>query len=288
LKSALVGGIGAAVVIWVSAALAGSGVGGIFNLGKVNSVNGTSSLTGTTVGPQLLVSNGNSSSQAITAQAGSGTGVALYGLHSGATGAGAAVRGQTASAAGPGVLGVNIAGGPGLSSVVKAGKPPLQVNSATVVPSLNADMLDGLHANGLALAARISITTPHALDSGNQLYGSPLTITAPKAGFVVVNATVTIRNDGSCTSVCLAGGHVTNIESSTDSTGSLVSVPKGPFVSTYGTLSSNYVFPVSAGVNDFDLVVFGSDTLDAYSGEMNALYVPFGSTGGATLKPPPR
>jgi hypothetical protein len=109
-KGALVGGIAGAVMAAGTAALAGSGVGGVFNLGEANSVNATSSLTGASAGPQLKVQNTNSSNQAITAVAGSGTGIALYGVHSGSTGTGPGVQGQSASTA-AGATGVS-----GLSS----------------------------------------------------------------------------------------------------------------------------------------------------------------------------
>ena len=45
----------AAVLITTTSALAGSGVGGVFNLGQTNTVNGTSVLTGSSAGPQLKV-----------------------------------------------------------------------------------------------------------------------------------------------------------------------------------------------------------------------------------------
>jgi hypothetical protein len=133
----------AALVFGAVTAFAGSGVGAVFNLGQANTVNGTSSLSGSTAGPQLKVTNTNSANQAITAVAGSGTGIALYGSHSGSTGTGAAVRGQTASAAGPGVLGVNTGGGPALQATVNAGVAPLKVNSSAKVANLNSDQLDG-------------------------------------------------------------------------------------------------------------------------------------------------
>jgi hypothetical protein len=135
-----------ALALTTTTALGGSGVGGVFNLGQTNTVNGTSTLTGTTGGPQLKVANSSSAYNGITATSGNGAGVAVYGAHSGTTGTGAAVRGQSASAAAPGVLGVNTGGGPGLQAIVNAGKPPLSVNSSAMVPNLNADKVDGLDA----------------------------------------------------------------------------------------------------------------------------------------------
>jgi hypothetical protein len=57
LKGALVGGVGACAVMGATAALAGTGVGGIFNLGQTNTVSRVSTLTGSEAGPGLQVTN---------------------------------------------------------------------------------------------------------------------------------------------------------------------------------------------------------------------------------------
>src|SRR6266487_3331659 len=59
-RGAIAGGVGAAVVMVASAAMAGTGIGGVFNLGKTNTVNATSALTGSTSGAQLGVTNSGS------------------------------------------------------------------------------------------------------------------------------------------------------------------------------------------------------------------------------------
>lgn len=83
----------ALTLVVASAALAGSGVGAPFNLGKKNTVNKLSSLVGKAAGPMLrVVNNGN---------------------------------------------------GTALNLQVKAGKPPMTVNSNAKVNNLNADSLDG-------------------------------------------------------------------------------------------------------------------------------------------------
>ena len=56
-KGALAGGIGAALVLATGAALAGTGIGGVFNLGQTNTVNETSALTGAKAGTMLQISN---------------------------------------------------------------------------------------------------------------------------------------------------------------------------------------------------------------------------------------
>ena len=58
IKGAFAGGVGATAVMVATAAFAGTGIGGVFNLGKVNSVNETTTLTGAKdAGAQLQVTN---------------------------------------------------------------------------------------------------------------------------------------------------------------------------------------------------------------------------------------
>src|SRR3954471_15314614 len=69
-KGAFAGGVGATVVLAATAAFAGTGVGGVFNLGQVNTVNETTALTGSKPsGAQLQVTN--------TSATGPATGLAI-------------------------------------------------------------------------------------------------------------------------------------------------------------------------------------------------------------------
>jgi len=115
----------------------------------------------------------NSSSNALGygiwgSQAGAGTGVygtaatgiGVYGRHLGSTGTGPGVEGRSAAAGAAGVLGYNNGGGPGLSSVVNSGVPPLSVNSGTKVANLNADKVDNLDANAFWKLGGNAGTTP--------------------------------------------------------------------------------------------------------------------------------
>jgi hypothetical protein len=63
-RGALFGALVGSVVFVSSAALAGSGVGGVFNLGVSNRVNGQTTLSGATAGKQLQVSNSSSAAGA--------------------------------------------------------------------------------------------------------------------------------------------------------------------------------------------------------------------------------
>src|SRR3954452_25355109 len=74
-KGAFAGGVGATAVLAATAAFAGTGVGGVFNLGQTNSVNATSTLTGARArGAQLQVTNTSTTagSTGLSVTAGSG------------------------------------------------------------------------------------------------------------------------------------------------------------------------------------------------------------------------
>src|SRR5262245_50649910 len=111
LKGALVGGIAGAFVVGGASALAGTGVGSIFNLGQPNNANAPTSLQGAvSQSPQLSVTN---------------------------NGTGAALRASSTTA-------------PALNLDVAPGVAPLRVNSGTRVTNLNADLLDGKDSTALA------------------------------------------------------------------------------------------------------------------------------------------
>lgn len=218
-----------------SAALAGSGVGGVFNLGKTNTVNAITTLVGSVSGPSLRIDN-NSTNSAATA----------------------------------------------LDLQVEPGKTPMKVNSPTKVANLNADRLDDKSAEELSRVAvmNTSATTPLPNDFSEVTYGQPLSITAPAAGFVRVNGNVTVLNS-SCTSFCRFNAYVRHIN-----TGSYSFPQQEDALNTYGNAGLDAVFPVSAGVNTFDIRLIGhnsSGELDGWWGILTAEYTPYGSTGTDTL-----
>jgi hypothetical protein len=334
-KGALVGGIAGAVMAAGTAALAGTGVGGVFNLGQPNTVNGTSSLAGATAGPQLKVQNTNVSNQAVSALAGGGSGIALFGTHTtaagagpavegssastadnaysvlgllsssapgansaavrgqnngtgtagfgvygsqagqgvgiygtaatgtgigvsgrhlGSTGTGAGVRGQTASSAGAGVLGVNTAGGPGLSAIVNSGVAPLQVNSSTKVTNLNADKLDNFDSTALWKLGGNAGTTP-----GTDFLGT----TDDKALVLKTNNAEAVRVD--------TAGKV-GIGTATPSEKLEVNGNIRAHSVLYSQGFEGATFPPSGWTNDG----WKRDTLDPYEGTAYARDVPTG------------
>jgi hypothetical protein len=55
---------------------------------------------------------------------------------------------------------------------------------------------------------------------------------------------------------------------------------------SYANTSHAYVFPVSAGVNTFEIRIFrdsGNGGLSAWYGELAAIYTPFGPTGTGSV-----
>jgi hypothetical protein len=156
-KGAVVGLV-CAVLGGATVALAGSGIGGVFNLGQTNSVDAQTRLTGSAAGSEeLLVQNTNSGSGSVGLRAiGASASAALKGENT-STGPGVAasstsgigVQAQSASPSSAALQAKNTGGGSAGNFVVNAGVAPLTVNSTTKVASLNADQLDGLDSSAL-------------------------------------------------------------------------------------------------------------------------------------------
>jgi hypothetical protein len=123
-KTAIVAALVGALTATATAAVAGSGVGAVFNLGQANTVNQSSALAGSTANDQLDVANVNTGSSAKA--------LGLLGK----------------SSAAPALNAANTGGGPALGLTVNSGKSPFTVNSSTKVANLNADKLDGLDSSG--------------------------------------------------------------------------------------------------------------------------------------------
>jgi hypothetical protein len=121
-RGVIVGSLTAALVVSASAALAGTGVGGIFNLGQSNTVNAQSSLNGSTGGAELTVANTSASGRGMTVNG----------------------KGAVASLLAQNTL------GPAGAFLVPSGVSPFLVNSTHKVTNLNADQLDGIDASGFA------------------------------------------------------------------------------------------------------------------------------------------
>jgi len=145
-----------------AAALGGSGIGGIFNLGQTNTVDATSSLVGISANSMLDVRNNGTgaNSNGIVGRTASTLAPALAGI---AGGSGIGARGTSASGSGlygqstsgigvraiaagsnPSLKATNTGTGPAGAFEVGSGVTPFTVNSSTKVANLNADKLDAL------------------------------------------------------------------------------------------------------------------------------------------------
>jgi hypothetical protein len=155
-------------------------------------------------------------------------------------------------------------------------------------PNPNADTLNGYHANGLirtALGAGPAYPSTVVLGSCGTTETSvaQVSIAAPGAGYVVVSGSVTARNTG-------AGGTVrAHLFPSTGPLSSYVyaSVGSGAGQAALHTLSSHWVYQVAgAGTFTVDLraCTFAAGT-DAFGGQVNAVYAPFGAAGAGPARP---
>jgi hypothetical protein len=159
------------------------------------------------------------------------------------------------------------------------GRVPL---AASATNAQNAGKVDGLDASSLTRVAGMGTGARLTLTTGEQTYGPALSITAPRAGFVTIHGSTTLANL-SCTKDCAVSTHLRHMETGNTSVVALESIfPEQAFANT----SHASVFPVSAGVNTFDIRVLrlgGNGTMQAFFGELTATYSPFGSIGTGTL-----
>lgn len=102
-KGLLLGCVCSSLVLAVSTAIAGTGVGAVFNLGASNSVNATTALQGTTSGTQLAVVN-HGAGPAVYGSGAASAGV-VRGVNTATTGSGSGLAGSASSPAGVGVFG---------------------------------------------------------------------------------------------------------------------------------------------------------------------------------------
>ena len=176
LKPTLLGAAAAALVLTTTTALAGSGVGGVFNLGQVNTVDAQTSLngnpganpllkvtsTGTAAAVRGVATNGIGTNGVSTSGVGqqglSNSGIGTLGTHGNTTGIAPGVQGETNSTdpAGAGVVGKNNGGGPGLRAIVIPGAPPLCGQLGRQGRQPERRLLDGL--DSAALQKRVSGT----------------------------------------------------------------------------------------------------------------------------------
>lgn len=169
--AALIGACAAAATV----AVAGTGIGGVFNLGQTNSVDATSRLQGaSSSGAQLAVTNTSTAGAAlglnVTNNSANSPAILATNNSSGngvqATSTGGfAFSGQTASSSLPALRATNTGGFPAASFVVNSGVAPFRVNSVTKVIGLNADYVDGKDASQIGALRAYAHVANGSLDA---------------------------------------------------------------------------------------------------------------------------
>ena len=298
---------GAAVQGIQNSATHGTGAAGSFGGGHNNGINAgtgnansfgvkgiSNAATHGTGSAGLFVGGHNDGAVATTAD---GSSVAVRGTNSAG---GTALAGISDAAGGTGVYGeatgsgglagafngdVHVAGAVGTTGDVNVGGA-LAVGSSGLVSNLNADMVDGYHASELVRAARGNSQNffPFATYTGQ----TSLTITAPAAGFVLVTGTGFVETTDSSCNYCYVHARLHDTTADTVSPNILESIGDGTTKETAVALTPTWIFPVDAGNRTFELQTApfpGTASLLILNPSITALYVPFGSTGGGTLRP---
>jgi len=172
--------------------------------------------------------------------------------------------------------------------------------ATTATTAANATTVGGYAPNALIRAAQATSTytrdtnefpVTSVFNTSTALNPvASVVITAPGAGFVVVNATLGVSIEPSATGGTSSNtvGYARLRDTSAASTGTL-----SPLLSTATgngsqatTLGPTYIFPVAAGAHSFVLEAqkSGTGTVRVFDGVVTALFVPFGSGGAATLE----
>jgi len=152
-------------------------------------------------------------------------------------------------------------------------------NATNATTAANANTLGGYAANGLVRVARAPTPGDVPL-GGSDTTVATVSITAPAAGFVLLQADYNTIGTG-----CPCQGWYLLKDNVNSATNDNYKITRIETSSVYQEGSFGWVFPVSAGVRTFQLeghLVQGT-TVTTDGAGLQALYVPFGSTGGATL-----
>lgn len=153
-----------------------------------------------------------------------------------------------------------------LSSQVATGKAPLNVNSTTMVPNLNADMIDGIHVSGLVQTSR-NVVAGLGLTGGGAL-SADRTLTVAFGGTGAAN-TVS-RSDHSHT---IAGNEVTDV---------VISAPANDEVLAYDSATAKWINQTLAEAGIQPAGSYLGSTANAVSATKLLTARSISLTGGAT------
>ena len=156
--------------------------------------------------------------------------------------------------------------------------------ATTATSAGNANTVGGYAPNGLTRVA-YTHTSSSLADTDGQKKIATLTLTAPSAGFVVVQANVDVQGASST-----VGAIVVKVSDESSSAASwfhdILVLNSGTGDGYTGTGGASAVVKVAAGVNTFDVIgwVLGTGSAPTFV-DATATFSPFGSTGGSTLLP---
>jgi hypothetical protein len=204
---------------------------------------------------------------ATTALAGTGIGAAF---NLGQTNTVNAVSKLVGNIAGPSLQIDNNSTGTGATALdlqVEAGKAPMKVNAnAGKATNLNADKVDGKDANGLTRVA-FAQNDPRRIERDTTLETS---ITAPSAGFLLINAGTHVEGNNSVI------GFI-EVDGTPDS-------PSKKETSVAGSeiFMTETVVPIAAGEHTVLFKAFSNTDATAYEDTtLSALFVPFDGSGAS-------
>jgi len=266
LKGAVVGLV-CALIGGATVALAGSGVGGVFNLGQTNSVDAKTTLTGASPGIQLQVTNTN--------------------------GAGKSGLAVTSASGYPTGTFTNSDGGSAGAFAVSSGVAPFTVSSQTKVTNLNADLVDGFHVNQIMSGGgRIAQASAANLGSAPSDVQATVTLTAPNAGFVLVQGSIVAEDYFAAArcNTCTVFVRVLDVSANDYSVISAGTIGNGTS-GEYLTIPVQWVFPVTAGSHSYKLLTALSGISSGGPAVMDnpvltAEFIPFGHSGSSTILAP--
>ena len=148
-------------------------------------------------------------------------------------------------------------------------------------PVVNADKVDGYGADALtrfASARQEGLIGLVAIPDITTVIS--VTITAPRSGYVLINAQATINN-GNCSSNCSVVGQIHHVTGGAD--GVLMNTTADP--SAYRAIGWTDVFPVASGANTFEVRIgryaMSTGSIYAIHSMMTAQFSPFDGTGAS-------
>lgn len=152
-------------------------------------------------------------------------------------------------------------------------------HATTADTATNANALNGYAANGIIRFAQGSNSGNTLLAAADTTVAS-VSITAPAAGFVEVSADYNTIGTG-----CPCEGWYILRDAVTSTLSGNYKITRNETNSTYHSSALGWIFPVTAGVRTFQLRGFNNvgTTVNANGAALQAVYVPFGSTGAGTL-----